>query len=100
MQCNIGKADKVLRIIIGLVIIAIGMYFKSWWGAIGLVPLLTATIGWCPLYVPLGIKTCKTEAAPPPVAEQVPPPAAEQEPPFAAEGEQPPAEEETQPPAE
>ena len=86
MQCNIGKADKVFRIIIGLVIIAIGLYFKSWWGAIGLVPLLTAITGWCPLYVPLGIKTCKTEAA------QAPPPAAEVE--------QPPAEEETQPPAE
>jgi len=99
MQCNIGKADKVLRIIIGLVIIAIGLYFKSWWGAIGLVPLLTATIGWCPLYVPLGIKTSKTEAAQAPVAEQAPPPAAEQAPPPVAEGEQPPAEEETQPPA-
>lgn len=82
MQCNVGKADKIGRIIIGLVIIILGLYFKSWWGAIGLVPLLTALIGWCPIYVPLGIKTCKTEAAQAPVAEQAP------------------AEEETQPPAE
>jgi predicted RND superfamily exporter protein len=61
MQYNVGKADKVVRIIIGVVIIALGLYFKSWWGAIGLVPLLTALIGWCPVYVPFGIKTCKTE---------------------------------------
>ena len=108
MQCNVGKADKIVRIIIGLVIIILGLHFKSWWGAIGLVPLLTALIGWCPLYVPLGIKTCKTEAAaapaaepaPPPAAEPAPPPVEEPAPPQAEEAAQPPAEEETQPPAE
>jgi len=78
MQCNVGKADKIVRVIIGLVIIVLGLYFKSWWGAIGLAPLLTALIGWCPLYVPLGIKTCKTEETQPPAVESAKPQAEEE----------------------
>ncbi len=61
MKANVGKADKVIRIILGVAIIAAGVYFKSWWGAIGIIPILTAAISWCPLYTPLGIKTCKPE---------------------------------------
>lgn len=61
MKANVGKADKVIRIILGAAIIGAGIYFKSWWGAIGLIPILTAAISWCPLYSPFGIKTCKTE---------------------------------------
>ena len=59
MKCNVGKTDRIIRIIIGVVIIAVGVYFKSWWGAIGVVPILTAAIGWCPAYIPFGISTCK-----------------------------------------
>jgi hypothetical protein len=60
MQCNVGKSDRIMRVIAGLVMITAGALFHSWWGVIGLVPLLTAAMGWCPLYVVLGIKTCKT----------------------------------------
>lgn len=60
MKCNVGKTDKVIRIVIGLAIVAAGIYFKSWWGLIGIVPVITALIGWCPLYLPFGITTCKT----------------------------------------
>jgi hypothetical protein len=59
MKCNVGKSDKILRVLIGLIIIGTGFYFKSWWGGIGIVPILTAVIGWCPLYTPLRISTCK-----------------------------------------
>ena len=59
MKCNVGKTDKVIRIIIGLAIGAAGYYFKSWWGLVGIVPIFTALISWCPLYLPFGIKTCK-----------------------------------------
>ena len=59
MKPNVGKADKVIRTILGLAIIGIGIATKSWWGAIGLVPLATALIGWCPLYVPFKISTRK-----------------------------------------
>lgn len=59
MTHNVGAIDKVIRIIIGLAAIAAGVYFKSWWGLVGLVPLGTAFIGWCPVYLPFGIKTTK-----------------------------------------
>lgn len=57
MTCNIGKTDRLLRIIIGLCIIAFGIYDKTWWGAIGIVPLITAYIRWCPAYIPFGLST-------------------------------------------
>ena len=59
MKCNMGKTDRILRTILGIVIIALGIYFKSWWGVIGIVPLLTAFIGWCPMYVPFKISTMR-----------------------------------------
>lgn len=58
---NVGSADRVIRIILGLVIIGAGYYYQSWWGAVGLVPLLTALIGWCPPYALFGINTCSTK---------------------------------------
>ncbi|WGZ95754.1 MAG: DUF2892 domain-containing protein [Candidatus Thiothrix putei] len=59
MTCNVGSTDKMLRIIAGLIMIALGVYYQSWWGAVGVVPLLTGLLGWCPAYLPLGISTCK-----------------------------------------
>ncbi len=59
MKCNVGKADKAFRIIVGAVIILAGVYFQSWWGAVGAIPLITAVVGWCPAYIPFGISTCK-----------------------------------------
>jgi predicted RND superfamily exporter protein len=52
-----GKTDKIFRITIGLVVIALGFYFQSWWGAIGIIPLFTSFIGWCPVYAPFGLST-------------------------------------------
>jgi len=60
MKRNVGKADRSLRVILGLLIIAAGFYFQSWWGAIGIIPLGTALLGWCPVYLPFGISTCRT----------------------------------------
>ncbi len=59
MKTNVGSIDRTLRIIVGLLILAAGFYFQSWWGLIGIVPLGTALIGWCPAYLPFGISTCK-----------------------------------------
>ena len=52
-----GKTDRIIRAILGLGIIAAGVYFGSWLGAIGVVPLATAAIGCCPAYLPFGIST-------------------------------------------
>ncbi|RMF55952.1 MAG: DUF2892 domain-containing protein [Calditrichaeota bacterium] len=62
MKCNVGKTDRIFRIILGVVILALGWYFKSWWGLIGIVPLVTGAIGWCALYVPLKLNTNKAES--------------------------------------
>lgn len=59
MKCNVGKTDKVIRIILGVLIGAAGVYFNSWWGLVGIVPVFTALINWCPLYFPFGIRTCR-----------------------------------------
>ena len=61
MKVNMGKPDKVIRLILGAGIIAAGVYFQSWWGAIGVIPIVTAFINWCPLYFPFGISTCKVK---------------------------------------
>lgn len=61
MKINIGSIDRILRILVGLAILGAGYYFKSWWGLVGLVPLLTALLGFCPLYTIFGIKTCKRD---------------------------------------
>ena len=52
MKKNIGKTDKIIRLIIGAVIIALGLYFRSWWGLLAIIPLATAAAGFCPLYIP------------------------------------------------
>ena len=62
MQCNVGKTDKTLRIVVGLVLLALGATgVIGWWGLIGLVPLATGLMNWCPAYTLLGIKTCKQD---------------------------------------
>ncbi len=59
MTCNVGKTDRIIRVIVGVAIAALGFYFKSWWGLLALIPLFTAAIGHCGLYVPLKISTVK-----------------------------------------
>ena len=57
MSNNIGTIDRIIRIIVGSVIIIIGTMNNSLFGVIGLIPLLTAAIGWCPLYCLFKINT-------------------------------------------
>jgi hypothetical protein len=58
MKANVGGLDRVLRYLIGLALLGAGFYFKSWWGLVGLLPILTATIRFCPAYLPIGLSTC------------------------------------------
>lgn len=62
MVKNVGGTDRIIRVILGVAIILIGIYYQSWWGVIGIVPLFTAAINWCPAYLPFGISTCKTKS--------------------------------------
>lgn len=64
MQNNVGGIDKILRIVAGLGLVgatAAGMLPA--WGWIGIVPLATGLIGWCPLYPLLGLNTCPLKKA-------------------------------------
>lgn len=58
MKKNMGNVDRSIRVVIGIVLLALGVMYHAWWGAIGLIPLATAAIGFCPLYTVLGLKTC------------------------------------------
>lgn len=59
MTKNMGKVDRVARIVIGVIFIVLGVMTGSWLGLIGLIPIATAVISWCPLYDLLKINTCK-----------------------------------------
>jgi len=61
MKKNVGSADKIIRYVLGVGIITAGIYYQSWWGLVGLSPILTATLGVCPAYLPLGVSTCETK---------------------------------------
>lgn len=59
MQCNVGRVDQVIRIVIGLVLIGLVFFGpQTPWGWIGIVPLLTGLSRRCPAYMPFGIRTC------------------------------------------
>ena len=61
MTCNIGKTDKILRIVAGIVSAIAGLALDGWWGLLAVIPLGTALAGWCPLYVPFKFSTAKKE---------------------------------------
>lgn len=66
MTQNVGGIDRILRILVGLAAIAfavISSHELAVWGWIGVVPLITGVIGWCPAYLPFGLKTCKVKQA-------------------------------------
>jgi len=61
MKSNVGGIDRMLRIVLSMFILGAGFYIPSWWGLIGLIPLLTGIAGFCPLYVIFGINTCRKD---------------------------------------
>jgi hypothetical protein len=62
MTCNVGGIDRILRAVVGLALLSlIFVGPQTLWGLVGLVPLGTAIFGWCPLYVSLGLSTCRLE---------------------------------------
>ena len=62
MKSNVGSIDRILRIVVGLVLI--GLTFTGTvgvWGWLGVVPLATGALGWCPPYAIFGWSTCKVK---------------------------------------
>ncbi len=64
MKSNVGGIDRILRLVVGIVLVALAATGTiGAWGYIGIVPILTGALGWCPAYLPFGISTCKTKGA-------------------------------------
>jgi hypothetical protein len=63
MKPNVGGGDRAFRVVLGVVVISLGLYFKSWWGALGAIPLLTGVFAWCPVYLSFGTSTCAESKA-------------------------------------
>jgi hypothetical protein len=60
MKINVGGIDKFLRIAVGLALIAWALVGGPVWAWVGVVPLATGAIGWCPAYNLFGMNTCPT----------------------------------------
>ncbi len=58
MKSNVGNTDSLIRFTLAIIIGVAGFYFKSWWGLVAIIPLLTGLIKFCPLYSILGLNTC------------------------------------------
>lgn len=60
MKQNVGTLDRAIRIGVGLILLSLVFILEGnarWWGLVGLLPLATGLVGWCALYIPLGIDT-------------------------------------------
>ena len=59
---NVGSIDRAVRVVLGLGLLSLVFIGpKTLWGLIGLVPLVTGAVSWCPAYKLLGIRTCATD---------------------------------------
>lgn len=65
MKANVGGVDRLLRILVGLGLLALVFILpgaERWWGLVGLVPLLTGLVRFCPVYTLFGLNTCPRES--------------------------------------
>ena len=63
MNKNVGGFDRMLRVVVGVVLVALAATGTvGAWGYVGIVPIFTGAIGWCPAYLPFGFSTCKTRS--------------------------------------
>jgi len=61
MKLNVGGIDRILRIVVGLALVAWALMGGPVWAWIGIVPLATGAIGFCPFYPLIGLNTCPTK---------------------------------------
>jgi hypothetical protein len=64
MKHNVCGIEKYARALLGVAVISAGLYFGSWWGAIGLIPLITAFVGYCPVTHALRLSSCPVSGSP------------------------------------
>lgn len=61
MKFNVGPVDRLLRIIVGLIVALLGVYFNNWLGLIGIVLIATGLFKFCPIYWTMKLSTAKKE---------------------------------------
>ena len=61
MKTNLGSYDIGIRFVCGCLIGMWGVHFETWWGLVGLVPVTTALLGYCPLYTLFHINTTSAD---------------------------------------
>jgi hypothetical protein len=60
MKRNVGQIDRAIRIVAGVAILSLVFVGpRTLWGLIGLAPIVSGLVGWCPTYLPFGITTCR-----------------------------------------
>lgn len=59
MKFNVGGWDRFLRIVLGIVILALGYAYDTYWGLLGLVLVITGLLRFCPIYIPFKFSTHK-----------------------------------------
>jgi hypothetical protein len=63
MNKNVGGIDRTVRVVVGVVLVVLAATGTvGAWGYVGIVPILTGAIGWCPAYLPFGFSSCKTRS--------------------------------------
>ena len=58
MKTNVGGIDKILRIVVGIALVAWAIFGGPVWAWIGVLPIITGVMGWCPAYTLIGLNTC------------------------------------------
>ena len=66
MTHNVGSFDGAARSVLGLVTVIAGHHLESWWALAGFLPVVSAILGFCPVYLLLGINTCSQDGIDPP----------------------------------
>ncbi len=64
MTKNEGVVDRSVRFVLGVFLLTLGAVTGSPWGLIGLIPIVTAGVGFCPLYKLVGVSTCERRCEP------------------------------------
>jgi hypothetical protein len=62
MNTNVGKTDKMVRLVLAVILFSLFFILEGnlkWVGLVGIVPLMTGLMNWCPLYTMFGMNTCK-----------------------------------------
>jgi hypothetical protein len=69
MKKNVGGIDRILRLVIGLVIMAVAVYYRAWWGVFGLIIFLTGAMSRCTVYKLLNDFSTYKEKKPEPAGD-------------------------------